>query len=109
MSHHDSPEVQAQVIARVSLMFRTIIAEEGEDMKVDPAIADTLVFVREEGCVSEYAFEHDDQLYLVELTEEQVDGILHEEETHLDYLDSVVYGVLCDLEDGIVFGDEDSE
>ena len=97
--HHDTPEVQAQVVAALSAMFRKIVVDE--DIDVDPDLADTAAFVEMDGDVAIFSYTYDELGYTVDLTEEIIDGILNSEEDAMDFLDCCVYGVISDMEDYI--------
>lgn len=109
MSHHNTAETQTLMLKRIADHFRAIIAEEGVNMEVDPTIADTLKFVGLTGTVLEYAFEHEDQKYIVELTEDLIDGLLSDNEIARDNFDSIIYSTLCEIEDGVVFSGDDED
>ena len=97
--HHDTPEVQTQVVAALSAMFRKIVVDD--DIDVDPDLADTAAFVEMDGDVAIFSYTYDELGYTVDLTEEIIDGILNSEEDAMDFLDCCVYGVISDMEDYI--------
>ncbi len=108
MSHLDTPEVQSQIAAKLSGMFKDLVAlEDFED--VDPNIGDTVRFHSMEDNVSTYFFMSGDDLFVIDLTEEQIEGFLNDEDTALDFVDSCVYGVICDIEDSMSDCSEDDQ
>ncbi len=97
MSHHDAPEVQVQIEAKLARMFKEIVKNEDVDIPLE--VGDTVTFQSITDDTSLYLFTIDELGFGVDFTEEQIDGFLHDQESTLEYVDGCVYGVICDIED----------
>lgn len=97
MSHHNTPEVQTQVCILLTRMFKKIIQED--TMAVDAEIGETAAFHECNDLHSVYSFTLGETTHLIEMTEDQVSDFLNDDERAVDYVDGVVFGILCEMED----------
>lgn len=108
MSHHDTTDVQTQLVERIKSMMTTIIIEESLDVPTE--ITETVHFASLEADGSSfYSFTHNGETYSIILGESDIDGILRNDDISLAELDDMIYDVLTVVEMDNSWDDEDED
>lgn len=100
--HHDSPETTSQVVEKLRQLFQELHEEDQSKLPLD--IANSIKYTTTEGLISTYQISYDGATFKIEMTEAEIEGFLSGDEYQTEYVNNCMYAIMCDFEDGILFG-----